>query len=84
MLAPQGRLLIAFVNPPLEALSRASRSISRWLGEPLRWPTAGALRRQIEAAGFDVASQRRVFRLPAPVLLPVVLTEAVRRERAAR
>jgi hypothetical protein len=53
--------------------------VSRWLGEPLRWPTAAVLRRQIEAAGFEVASQRRIFRLPAPVLLPSVLTVAVRR-----
>lgn len=80
VLAPRGRLLIAFVNPPLESLSRASRSVSRWLGEPLRWPTPSTLRRQVEGAGFAVRSQRRIFRLPAPVLFPAVLTEAVRRD----
>jgi len=42
---------------------------------PLRLPTSAALRRQVEAAGFEVASQRRIFRLPAPA----VLTEAVSR-----
>jgi ubiquinone/menaquinone biosynthesis C-methylase UbiE len=78
VLAARGRLLIAFVNPPFEALSRASRVVSRALGEPFRWPTPERLRRQIEAAGFEVASQRRIFRLPAPVLFPPVLTEAVR------
>jgi SAM-dependent methyltransferase len=79
VLAERGRLLIAFVNPAFEVLSGASRVVSRWLGEPLRWPTADALRRQVEAAGFEVALQRRIFRLPAPVLFPPVLTEAVRR-----
>jgi SAM-dependent methyltransferase len=77
VLATRGRLLIAFVNPAFQALSRASRVLSRWLGEPLRWPTADALRRQVEAAGFEVASQHRIFRLPGPVLFPAVLTEAV-------
>jgi ubiquinone/menaquinone biosynthesis C-methylase UbiE len=75
VLAARGRLLIAVVTPSFEALSRASRAVSRWLGEPMRWPTAAALRRQVEAAGYEVASQRRIFRLPAPA----VLTEAVRR-----
>jgi ubiquinone/menaquinone biosynthesis C-methylase UbiE len=79
VLAPRGRLLVAFVNPPFEALSRASRELSKRLGEPLRWPTADALRRQVEAAGFEVVSQRRIFRLPAPFLFPPVLTQAVRR-----
>jgi ubiquinone/menaquinone biosynthesis C-methylase UbiE len=78
VLGEHGRLLIAFVNPSFDALSRASRVVSRWIGEPFRWPTPGALRRQIEAAGFEVAAQRRIFRLPAPVLFPAVLTEAVR------
>ena len=78
VLAPRGRLLIAFVNPSFDWLSRASRVVSRWAGEPFRWPTPDALRRQVEAAGFAVASQRRILRLPAPLLFPPVLTEAVR------
>jgi ubiquinone/menaquinone biosynthesis C-methylase UbiE len=82
VLTARGRLLIAFVNPSFEALSRASRAVSRLLGEPFRWPTPERLRRQIEAAGFQVASQRRIFRLPAPVLFPPVLTEAVRSDAA--
>ena len=80
VLAARGRLLIAFVNPSFEALGRASRVVSRWLGEPFRWPTPDVLRRQVETAGFEVLRQRRIFRLPAPVLFPPVLTEAVRRD----
>jgi SAM-dependent methyltransferase len=80
VLAPRGRLLVAFVNPPLEVLSRLARSVSVWLDEPLRWPTPAVLRRQIEAAGFQVSSQRRIFRVPAPLLFPSVLTQAVRRD----
>ena len=81
VLAARGRLLIAFVNPSFEALARASRVVSRWLAEPFRWPTPTVLRRQVEAAGFEVTSQRRILRLPASVLFPPVLTEAVRRDR---
>jgi len=54
-----------FVNPSFEALSSASRVVSRWLGEPLRWPTADVLRRQ-SSRGFEVLRQRRIFRLPRP------------------
>jgi len=75
VLAAGGRLLIAVVTPSSEALSRAIRAVSPWLGVPMRWPTQAELRRQVEAAGFEVASQRRIFRLPAPA----TLTEAVRR-----
>jgi len=80
VLAARGRLLIAFVNPPFEVLSRASRVVSRWLGEPLRWPTADVLRSQVECAGFEVLRQQKIFRLPAPILFPPVLTAAVRRD----
>jgi ubiquinone/menaquinone biosynthesis C-methylase UbiE len=76
VLAARGRLLIAVVTPSFEPLSRATETVSRWLGEPMHWPTAAALRRQVETAGFEVASQRSVLRLPAPA----VLTEAVRRD----
>lgn len=80
VLAERGRLLVAFVNPAFEVLSGASRVVSRCLGEPLRWPTAPAWRSQVERAGFEVLGQRRIFRLPAPLLFPPVLTEAVRRD----
>jgi len=80
VLVPRGRLLVAFVNPTFEWISCASRIVSRALGEPARWPTPDAMRRMVEAAGFEVTAQRRVFRLPAPVLLPPVLTDALRRD----
>jgi ubiquinone/menaquinone biosynthesis C-methylase UbiE len=78
VLAPGGRLLLVFVNPPLELLSTLSRVGSRLLGEPLRWPTPARLRRQVERAGFRVDEQRRVFRLPLPLAFPAVLTRATR------
>jgi ubiquinone/menaquinone biosynthesis C-methylase UbiE len=79
VLAPGGRLLVSLVNPPAEWLSRAARSVSRVVGEPLRWPTRARMRRAVEAAGFRVDAQRAIFRLPAPFLLPSVLTLATRR-----
>ncbi|HVP29337.1 MAG TPA: methyltransferase domain-containing protein [Myxococcota bacterium] len=78
VLEPGGLLLLAFVNPPIEALGQLARLASRFAGEPFRWPTPGALRRQVERAGFRVAEQRRIFRLPAPVLFPTYVTRAVR------
>jgi ubiquinone/menaquinone biosynthesis C-methylase UbiE len=78
VLAPGGRLLLALVNPPLEVLSTSSRLVSRWLGEPFTWPTRAHLQRAVEQAGFRVEAQRRIFRLPAPILFPTVLTEARR------
>lgn len=78
ILAPKGRMLIALVNPPAEWLSRASRLGSWLLGEPLFWPTRGRLRRNAEAAGFRIDDQRMIFRLPAPLILPCVLTVASR------
>jgi ubiquinone/menaquinone biosynthesis C-methylase UbiE len=78
VLAPKGRLLLALVNPPAEWISRATRLGSKLIGEPLRWPTRARLRRQLVAAGFRVESQRTIFRLPTPFLLPCVLTVAMR------
>jgi ubiquinone/menaquinone biosynthesis C-methylase UbiE len=78
VLGPGGRAFIALVNPPLESLSRVTRAASRLVGEPFEWPTRGRMRARAEAAGFHVESQRRVFRLPAGVLLPPVLTVARR------
>lgn len=78
VLTPKGRMLVALVNPPAEWLSRATRLGSRLLGEPLLWPTRGRMRRTAEAVGFRVEEQRTIFRLPAPLILPCVLTVAER------
>ena len=78
VLVPKGRLMIAFVNPPTQWLSDASRLASQLWGEPARWPTRAPLRGQMAAAGFRVDAQRTVFRLAAPLLLPCVLTLASR------
>jgi SAM-dependent methyltransferase len=79
VLAPRGRLLLVFVNPPFELLSTVTRVGSQLFGEPFRWPTPARLRRQIERAGFRVDEQRRVFRLPMPLAFPPVLTRATKR-----
>jgi len=78
VLGPDGRILLALVNPSTEWLARATRRGSRLFGEPLSWPTRARLREKIETAGFRVETQRTVFRLPAPLLLPCVLTVARR------
>jgi SAM-dependent methyltransferase len=78
VLAPKGRLMIAFVNPPTEWLGAAAGLAARLLGEPARWPTRARLRQEMRTAGFRVDAQRAVFRLPAPLLLPCVLTLASR------
>lgn len=78
VLVPKGHLLVSFVNPPLEVMSRAGALISRALGEPAFWPTRGRLRRRAEAAGFRVESQGLVLRVPGTFLLPSVLTVAQR------
>jgi hypothetical protein len=36
------------------------------------------MRAQVEAAGFQIEDQQHVFRLPAGLILPSVLTAAVR------
>ena len=78
VLTPKGRAFVSLVNPPLEVMSRAGRHLSKLAGQPARWPTRGRMRRQVEAAGFRVESQRHVFRVPAGLILPSVLTEATR------
>jgi SAM-dependent methyltransferase len=80
VLAPGGRLLLSLINPPSEALSRITRAGSVLMGEPLYWPTRTRMREQVEAAGFRVVDQRMVYRVPAGLVLPSVLTEAVRRD----
>ncbi|UCE85811.1 MAG: methyltransferase domain-containing protein [Deltaproteobacteria bacterium] len=78
VLAPGGRLFAALVNPPSALASRAIHAGSRILGEPFYWPTRQHMRRQVEAAGFRLESQRQLYRIPAGLLLPPVLTIALR------
>jgi ubiquinone/menaquinone biosynthesis C-methylase UbiE len=78
VLVPGGRLLVALVNPPIEALSDAMHLGSRIIGEPFYWPTRQRMRALLETAGFRVAAQRRLYRVPAGLLLPPVLAIAVR------
>ena len=83
VLTPGGRLLLAFVNTPAELVSDVMHAGSRLVGEPFYWPTTRQMRRRVEAAGFRVEDQRRVFRLPGFLLLPV-LTRAVRAPRGGK
>jgi hypothetical protein len=78
LLVPGGRLLVALVNPPIEAVSDAMRLGSRIVGEPFYWPTRQRMRALLETAGFRIDAQRRLYRIPAGLLLPPVLTLAVR------
>jgi ubiquinone/menaquinone biosynthesis C-methylase UbiE len=78
VLTPRGRLCVALVNPPLEWMSEATHLGSQLLGEPLFWPTRRGMRERVEEAGFHVEAQRRVFRVPAGLVLPTFLTVAAR------
>jgi ubiquinone/menaquinone biosynthesis C-methylase UbiE len=78
VLAPGGRALVALVNTPNETVRAAFRTGSRLLGQPLDWPTRQRMRALFEGVGFGVETQRRLWRLPAGLLLPPVLTVAVR------
>ena len=78
MLVPDGRLLLALINPPLEAMSRAAGLGSHLMGTPVRLPTRAGMRRLLRDAGFRVEEQKHVLRLPAPFVLPTVLSVARR------
>jgi ubiquinone/menaquinone biosynthesis C-methylase UbiE len=75
---PGGVLLVALVNTHSRPLSTAIRFGSRLLGEPFYWPTTEEMARWVEQEGFRVIEQRRVFRFPGGLLLPPVLTHAVK------
>ena len=77
ILRPGGRLLLALVSPPFEIIADAVEIGMRLVGQPLWWTTPSRLRAQVEAAGFQVEGQRRIFRIPG-LLLPPVLTVARR------
>jgi ubiquinone/menaquinone biosynthesis C-methylase UbiE len=82
VLQPEGRLLLALVNPRLAATGRIVEVASRVVGQPFHWPTRGELRGLLKASGFDVDQQVRIFRLPGALLLPPALTVATVREHA--
>jgi SAM-dependent methyltransferase len=83
VLEPGGRLFAALVNPPAQLVSRAIWAGSRLVGEPFYWPTRDRMRDEVEAAGFELELQRQIYRLPAGLLLPPVLTIARRPARSA-
>jgi len=78
VLAPKGRLHVALINPPFAATSELLRAGSRLVGEPFYWPTRQHMRRMVETAGFRVEAQRRIYRIPAGLVLPPVLTTAAK------
>jgi ubiquinone/menaquinone biosynthesis C-methylase UbiE len=78
VLVPGGRLLVAIVNTPNVAVRTIFQLASRVAGQPFDWPTRDEMRALCERAGLRVHAQRRVFRIPAGLSLPPVLTIAVR------
>ena len=78
VLRPGGRLLLALVNPRLAVTGRFLALASRVVGEPFTWRTRSEMRRMIAAAGFRVDAQHTLFRVPAGLLFPPVLTVAIR------
>lgn len=78
VLRPGGRLLLALVSPPFEFLAGAVELGMSLVGQPLWWTTPRRLAARVEAAGFQVENQRRIFRIPGFLLLPT-LTVAHRR-----
>ena len=74
VLAPGGRLLVALVNTPNDAVRTLFQLGSRAIGQPFDWPTRDEMRALFADAGFAVEEQRRLYRIPAGVLLPPVLT----------
>ena len=78
ILEPGGRLLVALVNPPVEGMGDAVWWASRLAGQPFYWPTQQRMRTLLADAGFTVATQRRIWRVPAGLLFPPVLSVGVR------
>ncbi len=84
VLAPGGRLSLALVSTVSPIISEVFHFTSRLLGEPLYWPSTGELRSRVEAAGFRVEGQHRIFRWPGALLLPPILTSAQRPPASTR
>jgi SAM-dependent methyltransferase len=84
VLRPGGRLLVAFVNTPSRVVSVATHLGSRLVGEPFYWPTREEMAGRVERAGFHVVEQTRIFRVPGGLLLPPILTRAVKPAHALR
>jgi ubiquinone/menaquinone biosynthesis C-methylase UbiE len=78
VLAPGGIALVALVNTPARFVADGIHAASRLAGEPFYWPTVAEMRSRFERSGFEVTAQRRIFRMPGGLLLPPVLTCAVR------
>jgi ubiquinone/menaquinone biosynthesis C-methylase UbiE len=78
VLGPGGRVAIALVNPPIEGLGEVLWWASRLVGQPFYWPTPRGMRALLSGAGFRVEEQRRLWRIPGVLLLPAVLSVAVR------
>jgi ubiquinone/menaquinone biosynthesis C-methylase UbiE len=78
VLRPGGCLLVALVNVPFDAVGATIAFASRFVGQPFTWPTRARMRALVEGAGLRLEGQQRIARLPAGVLLPPVLTVAVR------
>jgi len=77
VLRPQGRLMVAVVNPRLRVTASVVRAGSTLLGAPARWPTRAEIVDRIENAGFRLRSQSRIMRAGG-LLLPTFLTVAVK------
>jgi len=78
VLVPGGRLLVALVNVPAEIVSDVVHAASSAVGQPFYWPTRARMREMLEGAGLRVLKQRRLFRIPAALMLPPVLTIATK------
>ncbi len=78
VLAPGGRVLLALVNPVIDGSGEAIWWASRAVGQPFYWPTRERMRALLAGAGFTVVAQHAIWRLPAGLLFPPVLSIAVR------
>lgn len=78
VLVPGGRLFVALVNPTVEGVGEVLWWASRLVGQPFYWPTPRGMRELLSGAGFHIEQQRRLWRIPGVLLLPAVLSVAVR------